>query len=260
MNGGSGLIRIPGPAPDPDPQEPPRARPEPHPRGGGDPRRPDRGPLLRRRPRPGHRAGDLRDEEHGAVHRSRGFGDVHRLRRRVRRVGRPERYGARPGHPVGRLADRAARSRRRERACRRGHRGLHQHRRGHAPVRRPGRRRGLPLQPVRGAGLAPGVRRLRAARPQGHVRLHGHGARPTGRSGPSPPRRAEPGRRPRRDLARDVDLRADPGPLLLRHRHRVRALRRRHRHRPEPSGSRRAAACMRVARSSSTSTPTTSST
>ena len=54
--------------------------------------------------------------------RSRGPGDLHRLRRRVRRVGHPQRRGARPGHPVGRLADRAARSRRRERARRRGHR------------------------------------------------------------------------------------------------------------------------------------------
>ena len=147
---------------------------------------------------------------------------------------------ARPGDPVGRLADRAARSRRRERARRGGHRGLHQHRRGHAPFRRPGRRRGLPLQPVRGAGLASGLRRLRAARPQGHVRLHRHGARPLDGPVRLPHAGADARRRPRRDLARDVDLRPDPGPLLLRHRHRVRALRRRHRHRPEPSGPGRA--------------------
>ena len=42
-----------------------------------------------------------------------------------------------------------------------------QHRRGPAPVRRPGRRRGLPLHAVRGRRRPPGVRLLRAARPQG---------------------------------------------------------------------------------------------
>ena len=158
------------------------------------------------------------------------------------------------------LADRAAGSRRRERARRRGHRALHEHRRGDAPVRRPGRRRGLPLQPVRGAGLAPGLRGVRAARPQGHVRVHRHGARPLDGPVRLPHAGADARRRPRRHRARDVGLRADPGALLLRHRPR----------RPGPTsasptpsraaGGRSSSGCMRVARSSSTSTPTTSST
>ena len=47
---------------------------------------------------------------------------------------------------------------------------LLQHRRGPAPVRRPGRRRGLPLHPVRDGRRPAGLRLLRPARPQG--RLH----------------------------------------------------------------------------------------
>ena len=79
-----------------------------------------------------------------------------------------------PADALRRRPDRAAGLRRRERARRRRHRRLHEHRRGPAPLRRPGRRRGLPLHassrcPTRRRD----VRRLRAARPQGHVRLHG---------------------------------------------------------------------------------------
>ena len=55
---------------------------------------------------------------------------------------------------------------------------LHQHRRGPAPVRRPGRRRGLPVQPVRDRRRQAGLRLLRPARPQGHVHLPHHRARP----------------------------------------------------------------------------------
>ena len=54
---------------------------------------------------------------------------------------------------------------------------LHEHRRGPAPVRRPGRRRGLPLQPVRGGRRPPGLRVLRPARPQGALDPHRHRAR-----------------------------------------------------------------------------------
>ena len=70
----------------------------------------------------------------------------------------------------------------------RRHRGIHEHRRGAAPLRRPGRRRGLPLLAVRGGRLPPDVRGLRAARPQGDLRVHRDRARPTGRSCPTPPR------------------------------------------------------------------------
>ena len=66
----------------------------------------------------------------------------------------------------------------RERAARRRRRRLHAHRRGPAPLRRPGRRGGLPLQPVRGRRRAAGVRLLRPARPQGDVHVHGHRAGP----------------------------------------------------------------------------------
>ena len=54
---------------------------------------------------------------------------------------------------------------------------LLQHRRGTAPLRRPGRRRGLPLLPVRNRRRQADVRVLRPARPEGHVRHHRHRAR-----------------------------------------------------------------------------------
>ena len=54
-----------------------------------------------------------------------------------------------------------------QRAGRRGRDGLHAHRRGPAPLRRPGRRQRLPLQPVRDLRRAPGLRLLRPARPEG---------------------------------------------------------------------------------------------
>ena len=57
---------------------------------------------------------------------------------------------------------------------------LQPHRRGPAPLRRPGRRRGLPLHAVRARRRPPGVRELRAARPQGAVHLHGDRARRAG--------------------------------------------------------------------------------
>ncbi len=54
---------------------------------------------------------------------------------------------------------------------------LHAHRRGPAPVRRPGRRRGLPLQPVRGGRCPPSLRVLRPTRSQGPADPHRHRAR-----------------------------------------------------------------------------------
>ena len=71
---------------------------------------------------------------------------------------------------------------------------LQPHRRGHAPLRRPRGRRGLPLHPVRAGRRPPGLRELRAARPEGAVRLRGHRARAAGRCcqqrAPSPSRPA----------------------------------------------------------------------
>ena len=244
MNGGPARPRIPGTASPPTPQELLRVlvdtRPEPHPRGGGDPRRPAHGPLVRRRPRPRHRSDDLRDEEHGAVRRHAGGRDVRRLRGRVGRVGHPQRHRPRPGGQLDGLADSAARSRCRERAGRRGHGALHEHGRGDAPVRRPGRRRGLPLLAVRGRRLASRLRGVRAARPQGHLRVHRHGTRPLDGPLRLPHPGADASRRPGRHRSRDVGVRADPGALLLRHRARLRPLRRRHRHGPEPPWAGRA--------------------
>ena len=125
--------------------------------------------------------------------------------------------------------------------------GLHQHRRGPAPLRRPGRRRGLPLQPVRGAGLPPDVRRLRAARPQGHVRLHGHRAGPLAGRVQLPHAGADARRRPtgpRRDLA----FAPTPGiscyiTALVAGPYDVRP-----RHRPEPAGRGAARASSAAAR------------
>ena len=133
-------------------------------RGGA---RPDR------RRRQARRA-DVPVQDHDPVHRVPARrGHVRRRDRgRVPR-GHPQRAGA--GHvglPAG-GRDGAARPGRRQRARRRRRPALHEHRRGAAPVRRPGRRRGLPLLAVRDRGRQADVRVLRPARPQGHVRAHG---------------------------------------------------------------------------------------
>ena len=74
----------------------------------------------------------------------------------------------------------------------RRHRGIHEHRRGAAPLHRPGGRRGLPLLAVRGGRLPPDVRGLRAARPQGDLRVHRDRPGRTGRWCPTPPRPSRP--------------------------------------------------------------------
>ena len=118
--------------------------------------------------------------------------------RRPRRARRGARR--RPGAPPGprprppRLPAVAARP---ARGRRRGHRRralrVHEHRRGPAPLRRPGRQGDLPLHAVRGRRLPPRARRVRAARPQGDVRLHRHRARPlAGRLGLPHPGRPSP--------------------------------------------------------------------
>ena len=69
-----------------------------------------------------------------------------------------ERAG--PGRGLRGLPDRAAGpAGRAQRAAGRRRLRVHQHRRGPAPLRRPGRRAGLPVHAVRGAGRAPGLRR-----------------------------------------------------------------------------------------------------
>ncbi len=162
-----------------------------------------------------------------------------------------------PVHEVvstGRIAldDLAAR----ERAARRRRRHLHAHRRGPAPVRRPGRRRGLPLQPVRGGRRAPGVRVLRPARPQGAfaftVTAPGHWTV----SVRLPDARTGAGDRRDRHLA----VRADADAVAVRHGDRRRAVPRRARgahqpRRPHHPARRLLPALARA----STSTPTTSS-
>ena len=94
---------------------------------------------------------------------------------------------ARPRHGVRRQPDRADRPRRRQRAGRGRRLHLQPQRRGSAPVRGPGRRPGLPLQPVRGARRPPRLRHLRAARPQ-EPRSRSTSPRPTtGRWSPTRP-------------------------------------------------------------------------
>ena len=119
-------------------------------------------------------------DEPGAAH-------LHRPRRRVGAGDRAQRGAARPGHRRLRRPHRAARPRRRQHgAGRRGVRVL-AHRRGAAPVHRPGRRLGLPLHAARAARRDAGLQLLRPARPQGHLPAHGDRARRTGRSSPTPP-------------------------------------------------------------------------
>ena len=132
----------------------------------------------------------------------------------------PQRGRPRPGRALRRQPRAPARAGRRERRRRRRHRPLHQHRRGPAPLRRPGRRRGLPLQPVRGAGQPADVPRLRAARPQGPLHLHGDRAgplagrvqlpHPAARAGRR--RRARRGASPRPGRSRATSPRWSPGP------------------------------------------------
>ena len=143
---------------------------------------------------------------------------------------------------------------------------LHEHRRGPAPVRRPGRRRGLPLQPVRGRRLPPRCSPV-FEQPdlKAHVRVHGDGTGRTGRSSPTPraptpgpvDRSADGGADRRRTWAFD----ADAAPLLVHHRDRRRAVPRRARHADQRRRAHDPARrLLPRGRSRSTSTPTTSST
>ena len=95
-------------------------------------------------------------------------------------------------------------------------RALHQHRRGSAPVRRPGRRCRLPVLPVRDRRREEAFRLLRPAGPEGQIHRDGHR---TGRLAGGVQRRdnghrARPGRcagAPLRDHRTDEHLRHRPG-------------------------------------------------
>ena len=67
---------------------------------------------------------------------------------------------------------------RRQRPRRRRRPALHEHRRGPAPLRRPARRRDVPVLAVRDGRREADVRLLRPARSQGGVHAHRHRARP----------------------------------------------------------------------------------
>ena len=72
-----------------------------------------------------------------------------------------------------------------EHAARRRRLRLHAHRRGAAPLRRPGRQADLPVHPVRDVRRPPDVRLLRPARPQGDASPSPSPRRRTGRSSPN---------------------------------------------------------------------------
>ena len=117
--------------------------------------------------------------------------------------------------------------------------------------------------PVRGRRLPAHVRRVRAARPQGHA-TPSRSPRPrTGRSCPTPPRRpSADGRARDRRRERHATWRFAPTPrdVLLHHRARRRPVRRRPRRGPDPQGRRPAGHLLPQVADASTSTPTTSST
>ena len=97
---------------------------------------------------------------------------------------------------------------------------LQPQRRGSAPVRRPGRRRHLPLHPLRAHRRPPGVRQLRAARSQGALHLRRHRA-----GGWQIAVRATPSRAGPHDAGLGHrDVRPDAAPVDLPHRGGRRAL------------------------------------
>ena len=124
------------------------------------------------------------------LHRAGGGLAARRPDRRAGAVRRARRRRARPGDVRG-LAAALRRHARRARAARRRGRPLQPQRRRPAPLRRPGRRADLPLHAVRAGRRPPGVRLLRAARPQGAVLDLGRRARRTGPWSPAARSRAD---------------------------------------------------------------------
>ena len=153
---------------------------QPHPGRGARARGTPAGGVLRRRPRParpGER--DLPLHDHRPLH-----GDPARRRHLHRGRGplacAPRRSTAsRSTCPASTASAWRSRAGGRQRARGRRRLRLHAHRRGPAPLRRPGRRRGLPLHAVRDLRRAPHVRLLRPARPQGR-RSASRSRRPAG--------------------------------------------------------------------------------
>ena len=144
-------------------QETHRARQEPDPRRGRRPRRHrQRRPLRRRRstsPPVRRRPSATRTTVRFSSCRA-GRRHLHRphRRRRWRRSPSTASRSTRPTPSTAR-ASQLPGLRPSKRARRRRHRRLHEHRRGPAPLRRPGRRRGLPLLAVRGAPTPAGCSR-----------------------------------------------------------------------------------------------------
>ena len=158
-----------------------RGTSQPHPRPGRRTRRPGHRRQLPHRTRPDRRRRQARRThlplgDDGRVRRAGRRRHLHRHRRRQHPQRHPQRarhrrVGIRRVHRHS--ADRSGRT---QRSGRRRRLPLLQHRRGPAPLRRPGRRRGLPVLAVRNRRRQADVRVLRSARPQGHVRRHGHRA------------------------------------------------------------------------------------
>ena len=151
----------------------PHAWNQPHPRRGADPRRTPRRRVVHRRPRPHRLRQGVREHHRAPVHLQRA------RRQHVRRPGRapPSTRSCSTASRstafdvYARQPDRARRPARPTTSSRVLRTALQPHRRGPAPLRRPGRRQGLPLHPVRGPGRPPRVHHVRAARPQVDVHL-----------------------------------------------------------------------------------------
>lgn len=174
---------------------------QPDPGGGHRAGPPAGGDRVRHQPGPvDRRAGrgpyvPVGDRGPVPLHRA-GCRHLHRDRRRVGAVGDAQRRAGRPLRLVGREGPGAVRAGRGEHA-RRGRRlRVLQQWAGPAPHGGPGRRRDLPLQPVRDGRRAAGLRLLRPARPEERLHLardrprplargvqHAGGARGAGRRG-----------------------------------------------------------------------------
>ncbi len=138
----------------------------------------------------------------------------------------PQRPEPRPRHGLRRQPDRARRAGGDQHARRHRRLRLLPHRRGPAPLRGPGRRPRLPLQPVRGARRPARVHDLRAARPQVGLHVQRHRPVPLGRRVQLRDPRSPRGERRRLG----VELPHDQAHVDLHHRRRGRRVPRRVRH------------------------------
>ena len=218
--------------------------------------------VVRRQPRPHHGPRHVPHRHHGAVHLPRaGRLDVRRPRRRLGARGDAQRREPRPGRRVSdgvriAAADLAAE----QRADGRRRRRLHEHRRGAAPVRRPGRRRGLPLHAVRGHRLAAGCSPcfeqpdLKAT-----FRVHGDRAAPLAGRLQLADARAHPRRRGGRRASATWAFAPTPRISCVHHRARRRPVPRRARRGADARAAPSRWASSAASRWPRTSTPTTSS-